>query len=143
MPTAPHPEHIVNLTQDKATLDHKNWFVFDLPDEERAKLVTLLTFAEIPTRCEIRDRASQISIMAAYARQARFKGILYADWPPFGAMVGGSGPLVESLRSMLQGNGIRPLRSFTKQRIIEAPDGQGGISRTSIFRHAGWWPEQD
>ncbi|MCH8500262.1 MAG: hypothetical protein LAT63_17475, partial [Marinobacter sp.] len=56
---------IINLTQHKATSEQIAAGVVDLSENARNFLVERLTFAQIPTKQELEDRAADIAEMAA------------------------------------------------------------------------------
>jgi hypothetical protein len=119
---------IVNLTQHSATADQLAAGVRDMPPEAKSALSALLTFVELPTGDDLRQRAD--AVVALLLEES--------DETPTTAMVGGApyftAPLVEALTHY----GIRAIYSFTRRESVESVNVDGSVSKTAIFRHIGW-----
>src|SRR5690606_41934101 len=68
---------IANLTQHNATEEQVAAGVFDLVGEDRKMLVKLLTFATLPTKEEIEERAKAIAMLVMGCRAAMIGGAPY------------------------------------------------------------------
>lgn len=119
---------IANLTQHAATADQMTAGVRDMPAEAKAALSVLLTFADLPTGDDLRQRADAVVTLLLDA----------SDETPTTAMIGGApyfmAPLVEALTYY----GIRAVYSFTRRESVELANADGSVSKTAVFRHIGW-----
>lgn len=119
---------IANLTQHAATADQITAGVRDMSADAKAALSTLLTFVELPTGDDLRQRAD--AVVALLLEES--------DETPTTAMVGGApyfmAPLVEALTHY----GIRAVYSFTRRESVELVNADGSVSKTAIFCHIGW-----
>jgi|GEM_PF-818332 len=113
---------IINLTQHVGTPEQG---VTEPAD--KSAVSALLTFEEVPTRKEIGERAK------ALAELAKASGAKTA-------MIGGAPFFMGPLERALEEVGIVPVYAFSKRESVEAPDGNGGIRKTQVFRHAGFVP---
>jgi hypothetical protein len=119
---------IANLTQHAATADQITAGVRDMSADAKAALSALLTFVELPTGDDLRQRADAVVALLLDA----------SDETPTTAMVGGApyfmAPLVEALTNY----GIRAVYSFTRRESVEFVNPDGSVSKTAVFRHIGW-----
>lgn len=126
---------ILNLTQHPATPEQRAEGVRDLSGAELAALKAALTFADIPTTSQIRDRAGVLAQIAAGDSRA------VASVQPgqfSAAMIGGAGYLMPALEAALRSYNIEPLHAFTRREVVEAMGADGAVTKTAVFRHAGW-----
>lgn len=126
---------ILNLTQHPATPEQRAEGVRDLSGAELAALKGALTFADIPSAGEIHARAEAIAQIACANGLAGDEG---DDPQPRAAMIGGAGYLMPALEAALRGYGIEPLHAFTRREVVEAMGADGAVTKTAVFRHAGW-----
>ena len=126
---------IVNLTQHPATAEQRALGVVDLAGAELAELRALLTFDDLPTVAEIEDRAADIAELAGHNGLAGDDG---DDPAPQQAMIGGAGYLIPALERHLNGYAIEPLQAFTRREVVETTGPDGSVTKTAVFRHAGW-----
>ncbi len=126
---------ILNLTQHPATPEQRAEGVRDLSGAKLAALKGALTFADIPSAEEIRARSEAIAQIACANGLAGDEG---DDPQPRAAMVGGAGYLMPALEAELRGYGIEPLHAFTRREVVESMGADGAVTKTAIFRHAGW-----
>lgn len=126
---------IVNLTQHPATPEQRADGVRDLAGHELAALKEALTFGAIPTAGEIHARAEAIAQIACANGLAGDEG---DDPQPRAAMIGGAGYLMPALEAALRGYGIEPLHAFTRREVVETVGPDGAVTKTAVFRHAGW-----
>lgn len=108
---------ILNLTQHPAT------GVFEPADKKAVQ--ALLTFEELPTSADIKDRVSKLLDVVEAAN-------------PDAAMIGGASYLMEPLEAGLTRKGLRPLHAFTKRVLVEDLQPDGTVKKTSIFKHVGF-----
>lgn len=118
---------IINLTQHTtSSLHQKALGVRDLPlVADREALKGLLTFTVAPTADEIRVRAVSIAKLAAES------GCSFA-------MIGGAGYLMPALEKALLDVDITPLHAFTVRDVVETTSLDGTVTKTAVFKHAGW-----
>lgn len=120
---------IINLTQHAATPHQTAAGVVDLTPEGRRALGRLLTIDDIPT---------------AAALEARAEEIVVTCWDgSMSAMIGGAGPLMRALRRALKARGVQPLEAFSRRETVETTNPDGVVTKTTVFVHAGWWPDVD
>lgn len=119
---------VINLTQHAATVEQVEVGVFDLNEELRSKLQTLLTFNDLPNKEEIKERAKQIVELV--------KGWDSIDTNA--AMIGGAPFLMSALECALKEEGIKPLYAFSTREAIETVEADGSIRKTSVFKHKGF-----
>ena len=118
---------MLNLTQHKATSTQIDAGVFDVSEEKKQELQSLLSFKVPPTRGEICLRAGEI---AAFAK-ANIGGATHA-------MIGGAPFLMSALERALKKQGITPLYSFSVRESVEETSASGEVIKKSVFRHAGF-----
>ncbi len=116
--------NILNLTQHDATADQIAAGVA----EPRAKALVreLLTFEELPNTEMVGVRARKLAATAALAGYEA-------------AMIGGAPFFMAPLELALKEAGVKPLYSFTRRESAEKPDGNGGVTKTQVFRHIGFY----
>jgi len=115
---------IANLTQHNSTKEQQEVGVVDLV-ERQDEIKTLLTFDEIPTKEEMKDRVERL------VRIVKEEGIFDS------AMIGGAPFFMSTLEKVLKENGIQPLYAFSRRVSVEEEiDGQ--IVKKSIFKFEGF-----
>jgi hypothetical protein len=116
---------ILNLTQHTATPDQIAAGVVELNPDDRAQLVRLLTFDELPSWDEVADRATSIAALAAkYAATT--------------AMIGGAPYLMAALELALLAYGVEPVYAFSERVSREEMQADGSVRKTSQFRFGGF-----
>lgn len=126
---------ILNLTQHTATTEQTAAGVIDLGPDQRAVLAQWLTFTSCPTRQEVLERAAQIA--GGAASDSRTLG----NVPVCTADHGGGAPfLMGALETALIARGIKPLYAFSVRESVESVDSTGKVTKTAVFRHAGFVP---
>lgn len=116
---------ITNLTQHSATQDQIDQGVVDFDDAQKEELCKLLTFTTLPNKGMIAYKAKALCVLAMEA------GNKYV-------MVGGAPYLMAALEVELESVGMVPVYSFSERVSQEAPDGNGGVAKTNVFKHVGW-----
>ena len=127
---------ILNLTQDKATKDQLEAGVFDLPDEQQVKLKELLTFDELPTMRQLRERAAALTELAYDALYNKDDGDIITDE----VMVGGAPFFMSYLENFLRRKGLRPLYAFSRHVSEEVVDAGVTVRKISVSKHEGFIP---
>lgn len=114
---------VLNLTQHTATAEQAAAGVVE--PENKAAIQAAITFDAIPSVVEIQQRAELVASIAASTGIKR-------------AMIGGAPFFMSALESALKNAGIKPVYAFSVRDSIEQSDGNGGVKKVNIFRHAGW-----
>jgi hypothetical protein len=137
---------ILNLTQHPATPEQLAAGVFDPTPEERAEIVALLTFDELPQKGEIEERAEELALAALALLAARFRSLskseqerlLDRDGLSYYAMIGGAPYLMPHLENEMVGVGVNPLYAFSTRESVEEVQEDGSVKKTAVFRHRGF-----
>ena len=127
---------ILNLTQHKATSDQLAAGVVDLPDGSRAKLQELLTFDELPSVRQLRDRASSVTELAYDALYNKDDGELITDE----VMIGGAPFFMSYLENYLRRKGLKPVYAFSRRVVEEQQQADGTTKKIAVFKHEGFVP---
>ena len=120
---------IINLTQHPATAEQAEAGVIDLPPQERQELQRLLTFEELPSALQVRQRAWGIEALAARAAES---------CGATAAMIGGAPFLMAPLEAALRRTGIAPVYAFSRRESVEEVQPDGSVRKINTFRHAGF-----
>ena len=134
---------ILNLTQHAATSDQIDAGVRDLQGPAKAALVEAMTFQDLPSTEEIRERARAISGIAREALDALQEGCEAQGEPRparLTAMIGGAPYLMGPLERALRAAGVDPVYAFSRRETVEEQQPDGTVKKVAIFRHAGWVP---
>ena len=135
---------IINLTQHQMVQEQYEYNGIELYEvqfkghekEARADILEALTFNEIPSKEDIIGRAKTLSTIAvATLNQARDLSGLDAK---FYALIGGAPYLMSALEKELKEDGIIPLYAFSKRESVEKVNPDGSVTKTCIFKHAGY-----
>lgn len=126
---------IINLTQHPSSAEQRALGVIDLAGDELAALRDTLTFASCPTRENILARAGRIAELACHNGLGKDDD---DDPQPTWAMIGGAGYLMPALEDALLKVGVKPLHAFTQRVVEESVGTDGAVTKTAVFRHAGW-----
>lgn len=119
-------QHIVNLTQHEATEDQYKDGVFDVDQSDKGLVRKYLTFDEIPTVEEMKERAFQLARIANK----------YSDL----TMIGGAPYFMPYLIRELEKLGIEAVYSFTKRVSVDSVGESGEVVKKSVFKHVGFVP---
>jgi len=113
---------ILNLTQHLATNEQVAAGVYE--PEHKDKVKKFLTFNEIPSKEEIKERARLLT------------GIAISEGAD-SVMIGGAPYLMGALELELKSYNIKPLYSFTKREVIKVQKSDEVIKQ-SVFKHIGF-----
>jgi hypothetical protein len=114
---------ILNLTQHIAF--HEQVSVGVIEPTDKLNVQKLLTFDDLPSQEELRERASQLADAAA---QAKVKA----------AMIGGAPFFMGHLERALKERGVRPLYAFSQRESVDEKQPDGSTKKVGVFRHIGW-----
>ncbi len=116
---------ILNLTQHKTSPEQSLYGVFDLPEGKMRELRKLLTFEEIPSKSEMRQRAEAITEIA---KEVGVKTV----------MCGGAPYFMFPLEWRLASEGFTVLYAFSKRETVEEEMPDGSVVKRNVFRHEGF-----
>ena len=120
---------IVNLTQHPATPAQMTAGVEDVPADLRKNLVAGLTFDRLPTVQEV---------CRAVDRLVEMVDLVNADHDIDAVMIGGAPFLMMPLTVALRRRGYRVVFAFSARDSVETINADGTVSKSSVFRHAGF-----
>ncbi|WP_424411265.1 hypothetical protein [Pasteurella sp. PK-2025] len=117
---------LINLTQHKQTAEQENSAEFvAVSAEQMAEIKGLITFNKAPTLAEMQERADRLSQIAVASGAEN-------------AMVGGAPFFASTLERALLNAGITPVYAFSQREVVETVNEDGTVTKTAIFKHAGW-----
>lgn len=120
--------NIINLTQHAATEDQINDGVIDLQGDLKAALVAAITFPAVYDHAELVSRAKRVvGIVKDSQIDAQH------------VMIGGMPSFMPVLQQVLQEAGYRVGFACTDRVSVDVPDGNGGVRKTSVFKHVGMY----
>ncbi len=114
---------ILNLTQHDATPEQVAAGVIEPGD--KTELRKMITFDHLPSQEHILATAD---LLAGLAERYEV-GV---------AMIGGAPFFMGPLERALRARGITPLYAFSKREAIDAPQADGSVKKTQVFRHVGF-----
>lgn len=86
----------------------------------------LLTFTRIPYQEDVEFKAGRLAGIAASFDMTH-------------AIIGGAPYLMGALENALKSWGIQPMYAFTQREAVEVVNADGSTTKTSVFKHAGWY----
>lgn len=120
--------NILNLTQHASTEDQLNAGVIDLQGDLKAALVAAITFPAVYSHDELVSRAKRVvGIVKDSQIDAQH------------VMIGGMPSFMPVLQNTLQEAGYRVGYACTDRVSVDVPDGNGGVRKTSVFKHVGMY----
>lgn len=129
---------ILNLTQHAATPEQLKAGVVDLSERKLSELKVLLTFDNIPSAAELKDRAEKIERLAvSFLCEITPENELLDD-VDLAAMIGGAPFFMATLESHLKERAIRPLYAFSRRDSVEVATPEG-VVKQAVFRHLGFY----
>lgn len=129
---------ILNLTQHAATPEQLKAGVVDLSERKLSELRVLLTFDNIPSAAELKDRAEKIERLAvSFLCEITPEDEMLND-VDLAAMIGGAPFFMATLESHLKERAIRPLYAFSRRDSVEVATPEG-VVKQAVFRHLGFY----
>ncbi|MBQ3932966.1 MAG: hypothetical protein II653_04360 [Lachnospiraceae bacterium] len=135
---------IINLTQHQMVQEQYKYNDIELYEvqfkghekEAREDILEALTFNEIPTKEEIRNKAKTLATIAkATLNQAENLSGIHARYY---ALIGGAPYLMNALERALKEEGVTPLYAFSKRVSVETTQPDGSVIKTAKFVHEGY-----
>lgn len=124
---------ILNLTQHLATPDQVAAGVVDLSGRHLERLLAAITFENLPSEREIRQRAKKV---LALVHLYPVKVGNYFTLPA--VMIGGAPYFMPALQCALRQDNVEVLYAFARRESVDTLAPDGSIRKTSVFRHAGF-----
>lgn len=119
----------LNLTQHAPTPDQIEAGVIEPPPGVKEKVKDLLTFTDIPSRGELRQRAMELAEIAAKAK---------TQYGAHRAMIGGAPYFMAPLEKALRERGIVPVYAFSVRESTETLGEDGAVHKQVVFVHKGF-----
>lgn len=117
---------MINLTQHKSS---KEQACHDLKGLDLDALKNNLTFANLPTRGEIRSRAESIASLAKEISEVT--GLT-------DCMIGGAPFLMSELEAALREVGLTPQYAFSRRESFDELQSDGSVKKVAVFKHIGF-----
>jgi len=120
---------ILNFTQHEATPEQVAEGVVEPDADNKERIRQLLTFEELPTQSELRQRATECAVLAsALVRKYRCDAVL----------IGGAPFFVSHLESALRLFNVRYCYAFSRREAQELIQPDGSVKKTHVFKHVGF-----
>ena len=120
--------NILNLTQHAATDDQQVAGVVDLHGDLKAALVAAITFPAVYSHDELVSRAKRV---VGICKDSQIDASH--------VMIGGMPSFMPILQSVLQAADYHVGFACTDRVSVDVPDGNGGVKKTSVFKHVGMY----
>lgn len=146
---------IINLTQHVATEDQVAAGVVNVQDNFTATLKNLLTFPATYDVYMLIVRAQAVAAIAYDSWNASCQAAADADTRPLSStddaymdywyhsskecMIGGMPSFMRHLEDALIAKGFKVGYACTARVSIDVPDGNGGVKKSSVFKHVGMY----
>jgi hypothetical protein len=124
---------ILNLTQHLATRDQVAAGVVDLSGRDLERLLSAITFDDLPSEREIRQRAKKV-LDLVHRHPVKVGNYLMLP----AVMIGGAPYFMPVLQRVLKEEGCEVLYAFARRESVDTVSPDGSIHKTSVFRHAGF-----
>lgn len=122
--------NIVNLTQHVSTDEQKLEGIFDLRDEDRQHLISLLTFDPRYTKQDLEDAADAVVNLVKKIDCHR-------------AMIGGMPSFMAPLERALIEAGVAVGYARSERVSVDQQMPDGSVRKTAIFKHVGmYWASE-
>lgn len=116
---------ILNLTQHTATDDQLVAGVVEPSLNFKNIIKKYLSFEDIPSKDDLNRCAKALTEIALTEGTSA-------------VMIGGAPFFMSALENALKKEGIRVFYAFSKRESVEVTAEDGSVSKTSVFRHAGF-----
>jgi len=127
-------ERILNFTQHDATPEQLSSGVVDPDAQDKQRIRELLTFEQIPTQSELRQRATDCAVLAS---------VLLKKYECDGVLLGGAPYFMPHLESALRSFGVPFCYAFSTRVAEEQVQPDGSVKKVNVFRHVGFiWGDE-
>ena len=120
---------ILNFTKHDATPEQLEAGVVEPCADNKERIRQLLTFNELPTQAELRQRATDCAVLAS---------LLVRKYDCDAVMVGGAPFFMSHLESALRSFRVRFCYSFSRREAEEQIQPDGSVRKTHVFKHVGF-----
>jgi excisionase family DNA binding protein len=126
---------ILNFTQHTPTEEQVSAGVVEPEPADKERIQSLLTFDELPTPRELRQRATECGVQAS---------VLLKKYECDAILVGGAPFFMSVLESALRSFGVPFCYAFSKRVTQEESLADGSVRKTHVFKHAGFiFPDEE
>jgi len=120
---------IINYTQHQATPEQVAAGVVEPEPEDKKLIQSLLTFDELPTPRELRQRATECGVQAS---------VLLNKYGCDAVLIGGAPYFMSHLESALRSFRVRFCYAFSRRDVEEQIQPDGSVKKTQVFKHVGF-----
>jgi phosphotransacetylase len=120
---------ILNFTQHDATPEQVAAGVVEPDADNRERIRQLLTFHELPTQSDLRQRATDCAVLAA---------VLVRKYGCDAVLIGGAPFFMSHLESALRLFRVRYCYAFSTRVAEEQMQPDGSVRKTHAFKHVGF-----
>jgi len=125
---------ILNFTQHDATPEQLSAGVVEPDADNKERIRQLLTFDELPTQSDLRQRATNCAVLAC---------VLLAKYQCDAVMIGGAPYFMSHLESALRLFRVRFCYAFSSRVADEQIQPDGSVKKVNVFRHVGFiWEDE-
>jgi len=125
---------ILNFTQHDATPEQLSAGVVEPDADNKERIRQLLTFDELPTQSDLRQRATNCAVLAC---------VLLAKYQCDAVMIGGAPYFMSHLESALRLFRVRFCYAFSSRVAEEQMQPDGSVKKVNVFRHVGFiWEDE-
>jgi phosphotransacetylase len=120
---------ILNFTQHDATAEQLSAGVVEPDADNKERIRQLLTFEQIPTQSELRQRATDCAVLAS---------VLVRKYGCDAVLIGGAPFFMCHLESALRLFKVRYCYAFSRREVEEQIQSDGSVRKTHVFKHVGF-----
>jgi hypothetical protein len=120
---------LLNFTQHDATAEQLSAGVVEPDAGNKERIRQLLTFNELPTQSDLRQRATDCAILAS---------VLVRKYGCDAVLIGGAPFFMSHLESALRSFRVRFCYAFSTRVAEEQMQPDGSVRKTHVFKHVGF-----
>jgi len=120
---------ILNFTQHDATAEQLAAGVVEPDADNKEHIRQLLTFDELPTQSDLRQRATDCAVLAS---------ALVRKYGCDAVLIGGAPYFMSHLESVLRLFKVRYCYAFSRREVEEQIQPDGSVRKTHVFKHVGF-----
>jgi phosphotransacetylase len=120
---------ILNFTQHDATPEQLAAGVVEPYADNKERIRQLLTFNELPTQAQLRERATDCAVLAS---------VLVRKYGCDAVLIGGAPFFMSHLESALRLFRVRFCYAFSTRVAEEQMQPDGSVRKTHVFKHVGF-----